>query len=165
MPKNLVLVKFNKSADKSNLFEIPLEDVVFAGEFLLVKNIVGAEQEVVAICDSFVVMDERTLDRVCDVNGTTAKDLKRAIAFVNREVCPFEFDDVKEYEGSGGKDSCDHHASFVERMERLSEQEKHECAYEVSREIAQAVADVCGDLGIDCGKITITISEDEESED
>ena len=172
--KNLVLVKFNKSADKAYLFEIPIDEVVFAGERLLVRNTVGQEQEVVAICDSFGVMDALSLDRVCDVNGTKADDLKRAVAFVHTEVYPFDYEDVKEYECSCDKaneQKCEHgyKTSFVKCNKNVADKDEEQCAYEVSyeasKEIARIVAGVCEDLGIDCGKITITFSEDDEEGD
>ena len=163
MVKNLVLVKFNQSADKCYLFEIPTDAVVFAGEILLVKNHVGQEQEVFAVCDSFAVIGEKALDRTCWVNGTKADNLKKAVGFVNREIYFYDYDEEKIPECTCDKDPREgKHFEDLIKAAQDKEKAKDQEAYEISREIAQAVADVCGDLGVDCGKIVVTISDDDE---
>lgn len=153
--KNLVLIKFNPSADKSYLFEVPLEEMVFSGETLMVDNYVGNHQEVAAICDSFVVTGTHALERVCAVNGTKPEDLKRAVGFVRRELTFYDFHDPVEEEEDEEDEDED---------EELLDAEHYE---EVSKHIAQAVAYVCDEFGVDCGKIVISITDedDEESED
>ena len=169
--KNLVLIKFNPSADKSYLFEVPLESMVFAGEILMVENYVGQRQEVTAICDSFVVAGGAALERVCAVNGTKPENLKRAVGFVRKELTFYDFKDPVPVHPTCEEDDedcdCDCDCDGWKVMEEDVAYEYNKCAYEVSKELAQVVAEACEELGIDCGKIVITISDedDEESED